>query len=123
MLCLRKHVCGKPCGVGRRIGQHQHFAGARNHVYAYNALHKAFGRGNKNVAGASNNIHRLNGLRAVGHGRNGPCAANAVDFVNIKQMRSRQNMRVYRAVLAGRGKHGKARHTRHLGGNGTHEQA
>lgn len=51
---------------------------------------KTLGSGNKNIAGAGYDINRLNGLRAIGHGSNGPCAANAVYLVNIKQMRSRK---------------------------------
>ena len=123
VLRLRKHIRSEPCGVGGRIGQHEHFARPGDHINAHNALHHALGSGDKNIARPGNNIHRLNGLRAVGHGRNGPCPANAVNFINIKKMRCGKNMRINRAVLAGRRKYRQARHAGHLGGYGAHEQA
>ena len=82
MFGLGQEVGGDPVGIGRRIGEHQHFRRAGDHVDADRAEDAALGGRHIGVAGPDDLGDRGDGLGAIGERRDRLRAADAVNLVD-----------------------------------------
>ena len=121
VLGLAQQVGGYPRGVAAAVRQHQNFAGARDHVDAHLAEDLPLGRGNVDVAGAHDLIHRRDALGAVGQRGHGLCAAGLENFGHARRGCCRKDDRVHLAILPRRGGHDDLGHSRNFGRNDVHQ--
>ncbi len=120
MFGLRQEVGGDPVRIRRLVGEDQDLGGARDHVDADFAEHKAFGRGDIGISGSDDLRHGRNRLRAVSKRRHRLCAADTVDLVDPGEIGSRQDERVELAVRRGHD-HDEPRHARHFRRHSVHQ--
>ena len=113
VLGLREQVGGDPVRIAVAAGDDQHLGGARDHVDADGAEHKALGGGDIGVARPDDLGDRLDGFGAEGERRHRLRAADAIDLVDAGELRRREHQRREQSVRR-RHHHDEARHARDL---------
>ena len=104
VLGLGDEVGGAEDRVGRLVGQHDGFGGAKHAVDVHLALHHALGIGDENVAGAANLVNLADGFGSVGQRADGRHAANLIYGVHAGDAGGGQHGGVERfAAAAGSG--------------------
>ena len=102
VLRLGDEVGGAEAGVGRFVGQHDGLGGAEYAVDVHLALDQLLGIGHEDVAGAADFVYFWNGVRSVGHGRDGRHSAHLVEGVHSGYLRGDYHRRVQRFSPLGR---------------------
>ena len=110
-------------GISRAIGDDRDLGGPGLGIDADGALQIALGRGNIDVARAGDEVDRAALPRAVGEHRESLRATGGVDLVDPEQAAGRQDRGVRQSAELGVGRTGEgdARHARHLGWHGVHD--
>ena len=120
VLGLRNQVGGDPFGMRAVVGNHQHLARSRHLVDIGDAVNHPLGGLHVRVAGPDDLVHRLDGLRAVRERRDRMRSADAVEFVDSRNFRSRQHGEPL-ALRRRRRDHHDFGDARDLGGNRIHQ--
>jgi hypothetical protein len=117
---LGDEIGGDPGGIGRAIGNDQHFGGARDGIDADLAEDLALGGSDIGIAGADDLVDAADGFGAIGQGGDRLGAADAVDFGDAGNLGGKQDDG---ADLPARGGDGQSNavHPGQLGGDGAHD--
>mmetsp|Transcript_39479 Transcript_39479/g.112730 ORF Transcript_39479/g.112730 Transcript_39479/m.112730 type:complete len:372 (+) Transcript_39479:46-1161(+) len=86
VLRLAEQVRSRDLGIHGVVAEQQRLGGAGKEIDAHLAEDLLLGLGDKGIAGAGDEVHRLDGLRAVGHGCDRLGAAHKVDAVGAGQV-------------------------------------
>ena len=121
VLRLSQEIGRDMLGVGAGIGNHQHFAGARQGIDRDPPVDRFFGQGHIEIARTANDVHPRDGFRAVGQRSDGLGATDPIDLVDAREVRGGQDGGVDATVGTGRGDHDHPLHSSHLRGNGVHQ--
>ena len=122
MLGLGQHICRHKHRIRRFVCNDQHLARPRNGIDAHRTHHRFFRHGYVAVAWACDLIHLRHGLRAVGKGCYGLCAAHAKDQIHAAFFGCYQREGRQRTVL-GRGRQAQFAYPRNLCRHCVHNHA
>ena len=100
MLRLRQQVGGDEAGIGRIIGEHEHFAGAGKQVDGDVAEEQALGGHHVGVAGTKDFLDVPDGRRAVCHRGNRLRATHTIDLCGAGGARREKDAGIDLSVLA-----------------------
>ena len=120
MLGLGEQVDRHPVGIGRRIGDDQHFRRPRHHVDADGAEDAALCSRHVSVAGADNLVYLRDGLRAVGQRSDGLRTTKGEHAIDADQACGSQHQRILLATRR-RHHHDQFADAGHLGRQGIHQ--
>ena len=114
---IQRGVVG-PSGM---VDDHHDFARPGDGVDVDVAVDVLLGQGHEEVAGPDDLIDPRQALDAIGQGRHGLGAADAIDLVDAQLVAGCQQIGIVGPELRRRGDHGELLHARHLGRHGGHQ--